>query len=127
MDVVKKKSKYKENNSLINWLLLREKLNGYNSLKVQKEFFNKCKKHRFLLNDLIKKLKAQGKRISGYGASTKGNTILQYFKINKNLIRYAAERSPEKWGKYTVGTGIKIISEKKARELNPDYFLVMPW
>ena len=52
---------------------------------------------------------------------------MQYFKINKNLIRYAAERSPEKWGKYTVGTGIEIISEEKARELNPDYFLVMPW
>jgi hypothetical protein len=42
-------------------------------------------------------------------------------------VPYAAERSPDKWKKYTVGTGIKIISEKKARKLNPDFFLVTPW
>jgi hypothetical protein len=61
-----------------------------------------------------------------YGASTKGNTILQFFKLDNKLIKYAAERTPQKWGKYTVGTGIKIISEKEARKMNPDYFLVLP-
>ena len=69
----------------------------------------------------------RGKKIYLYGASTKGNTLLQYYKLDKNLIPYAAERSPEKWGKYTIGTGIKIISEKKARKHNPDFFLVTPW
>ena len=43
------------------------------------------------------------------------------------MIPFAAERSPEKWGRYTIGSGIKIISEKKARSLNPDYFFVTPW
>ena len=62
-----------------------------------------------------------------YGASTKGNTLLQYYGINQKLIKFAAEKSPEKWGKYTVGSGIKIISENKARKLNPDYFFVTPW
>ena len=62
-----------------------------------------------------------------YGASTKGNTLLQYYGINHKLIKFAAERSPEKWGKYTVGSGVKIISESKARKLNPDYFFVMPY
>ena len=61
-----------------------------------------------------------------YLASTKGNTLLQYYGINSKMISYAAERSPEKWGKFTIGTGIKIISEKKARNLNPNYFFVMP-
>ena len=61
-----------------------------------------------------------------YGASTKGNTILQFFKLDNKLIKYAAERTPQKWGKYTVGTGIKIISEKEARKMKPDYFLVLP-
>ena len=61
-----------------------------------------------------------------YGASTKGNTILQYFDLNHKLIKYAAERTPQKWGKFTVSTGIEIISETKARKLNPDYFLVLP-
>ena len=61
-----------------------------------------------------------------YGASTKGNTILQFFNLNNKLIKYAAERSPQKWGKFTVGTGIEIISEEQARKINPDYFLVLP-
>ena len=53
--------------------------------------------------------------------------MLQYYNLNSSLIPFAAERSPEKWGKYTVGTGIKIISEKYARQMNPDFFLVTPW
>ena len=61
-----------------------------------------------------------------YGASTKGNTVLQYYNLNADKIKFAAERSPEKWGKYTIGTGIKIISENKARKMNPHYFLVLP-
>ena len=53
------------------------------------------------------------------------NTLLQYYNLNHSLIPYAAERSPEKWGKYTVGSGIKIISENKARKLNPNYFFLL--
>ena len=62
-----------------------------------------------------------------YGASTKGNTLLQYYKLNNNLIPFAAERSPEKWGKYTIGSGIKIVSEEQARKMKPDYYFVMPY
>ena len=69
----------------------------------------------------------EGKKIYLYGASTKGNTVLQYYGLNYKKIPFAAERSPEKWGKYTVGSGVKIISENKARKLNPDYFFVMPY
>ena len=83
---------------------------------------NKKKCLRFL-NDARKKKK----NIFIYGASTKGNTLLQYYKINKNLIPCAAERSPEKWGKYTIGSGIKIISENDARKLNPNYFFALPY
>ena len=76
----------------------------------------------FLINAVKKGLK-----VYIYGASTKGNTLLQYYGINQKLIKFAAERSPEKWGKYTVGSGIRIISESEARKLNPDYFFVMPY
>ena len=69
----------------------------------------------------------KGKKIFLYGASTKGNTLLQYYKLNRKLIPFAVERSPEKWGKYTIGTGIKIISESVARKMNPDYLFVMPY
>ena len=97
------------------------------SLKDVRKFIDRVNLSRIKTVNFIKKEKKKKKEIFVYGASTKGNTILQYFNLDNKLIKYAADRSPEKWGKYTVGTGIKIISEKKARQLNPDYFLVMPW
>ena len=68
-----------------------------------------------------------GKRVYVYGASTKGNTVLQYFGLDHTLITAAAERNSDKWGRVTVGTHIPIISEVEARTANPDYFLVLPW
>jgi len=70
---------------------------------------------------------SRGKRVFVYGASTKGNTLLQYFGLDHALITAAAERNPEKWGKVTVGTHIPIVSEDAAREAHPDFFLVLPW
>jgi len=75
----------------------------------------------------IKAQVAAGKRVYIYGASTKGNVILQYYGLDRDLITAAAERSPEKWGKYTVGSWIPIVSEAAAREAQPDYFLVLPY
>jgi SAM-dependent methyltransferase len=69
----------------------------------------------------------QGKKVYVYGASTKGNTLLQYFGLDHSLITAAAERNPDKWGKVTVGTHIPIVSEAEARAAQPDYFLVLPW
>jgi hypothetical protein len=77
--------------------------------------------------DFITNAKADGKKVFVYGASTKGNTLLQTFNIKYPLIDAAAERNPEKYGKKTVGTLIPIISEEEARKLKPDYFLVLPW
>jgi hypothetical protein len=68
-----------------------------------------------------------GKKVFVYGASTKGNTMLQYFGLDHRLIPAAAERNPDKWGKITVGTRIPIVSEEEARTAKPDYFLVLPW
>lgn len=92
-----------------------------------KKFIDDIEKSKKSTVNFIKKEVSKGKKVYVYGASTKGNTILQYFELDSNLIPFAADRSPEKWGKYTVGTGIKIISENEARKLKPDYFLVLPW
>ena len=127
LDVAKKKSKFHENKVQINRLLSREKSNGYNSLKIQKNFFNKCKKHKYLLNDLLKKIKTQGKKIYGYGASTKGNVILQYCKIDKTLLDCIIEVNNFKYNRYTPGSKIKIVSEKYLKKRKPDYLLVLPW
>ena len=69
---------------------------------------------------------ARNNQLSVYGASTKGNTLLQVFGLDRSLIRSAAERNPEKWGRFTVGTWIPIISEAEARAPAND-FLVLPW
>ncbi len=98
-----------------------------NVLTSVKNFVKRAERNKLVTMKFIKKEVKKRKKIFLYGASTKGNTLLQYYKINNKIIPFAAERSPEKWKKYTIGSGIKIISEKKARELNPDYFLVTPW
>lgn len=75
----------------------------------------------------IEKELKKGKKIYAYGASTKGNTLLQYYGLDHTYIAAAVERNPLKWGLKTVGTLIPIISEADAREAQPDYFLVLPW
>ena len=77
--------------------------------------------------DFIKAQVERKKKVFVYGASTKGNTMLQYFELDNSLINAAAERNPDKWGMVTVGTRIPIISEAEARAAKPDYFLVLPW
>lgn len=97
------------------------------SLKDIKNFIRKVENNKTKCLKFLDKCKNSRKKVFIYGASTKGNTLLQYYGINSKMIPYAAERSPEKWNKYTVGSGIKIISEARARKLNPDYFFVMPY
>jgi NDP-4-keto-2,6-dideoxyhexose 3-C-methyltransferase len=70
---------------------------------------------------------ADNKSVYLYGASTKGNTILQFCGIGNDTVPKAADRNPDKWGRHTLGTNIEIISEAQARADGPDYFLVMPW
>lgn len=79
------------------------------------------------LHNLLVRYKEEGKKVHIYGASTKGNTILQWCEINNTLVEYAAERNPDKYGAKTIGTDIPIISEEDSRAMNPDYYLVLPW
>ncbi len=75
----------------------------------------------------VKSEVATGKKVYVYGASTKGNTLLQYCGLDDSLITAAADRNPDKWGRRTVATNIPIVSEAEARAAKPDYFLVLPW
>ena len=76
---------------------------------------------------LLKTLAADGKNVLGYGASTKGNVVLQFCGITTKEVPAIAEVNPDKFGAFTPGTGIPIISEAEARAIKPDYFLVLPW
>jgi len=95
-----------------------------------KTYFNFAKNVNLLgkkLKDFIQSEVKKSKTVYVYGASTRGNTLLSYYKIDNKLITAAAERNPFKWGKITSGTNIPIISEEEARAQNPDYFLALPW
>jgi ABC-type Fe3+-hydroxamate transport system substrate-binding protein len=83
--------------------------------------------HKEELVALLKKVKAEGKKVHIYGASTKGNTILQWCGIDNRLVDVAAERNPDKYGARTLGTDIPIVSEEESRKAKPDYYLVLPW
>jgi cyclopropane fatty-acyl-phospholipid synthase-like methyltransferase len=91
------------------------------------DFLARIERNKRQCLDFLYTSKALGQSVWVYGASTKGNVILQYYGLDGNLIQGAAERSPEKWGKRTIGTGIDIFSEEDARAANPDYFLVLPY
>lgn len=123
----KKESKYVPNAPIINWLLSQEDEMGLDTVKPYLEFAERTFRHRKNLTDLIKALVKDGKKVFGYGASTKGNVLLQFCGLTENEIPFIAEVNREKFGSFTPGTKIPIISEKEAKAMNPDYFLVLPW
>jgi SAM-dependent methyltransferase len=90
-------------------------------------FRNNIKKVRKDLLAFLKKAKQQRKLVHGYGASTKGNTTLQYCGVTPDLLPAVADRNERKWGSSTIGTNIPIISEADSRKQKPDYYLVLPW
>ena len=75
----------------------------------------------------VNKQVKKGKKVYALGASTRGNTLLQYFELGNSLITKASERNPEKFGTQIASLGIPIISEQEAREDKPDFMLVLPW
>lgn len=97
------------------------------SLKTWLDFYRGIENLKKQTVDFIKEEKSKGKTICGYGASTKGNTLLQYFGLDNTLIDAIAERSPYKFGHKTIGTNIPILSEDDVRKMKPDYMLVLPW
>lgn len=100
---------------------------GIDTDKPYQEFIKRCESEREKAVSFIKSEISKGKKFFAYGASTKGNTLLQYYDIDSKLIEAVADRNPDKWGRHTIGTNLRIISEEDARKANPDYFFVLPW
>ena len=76
---------------------------------------------------LLQRLKREGRKVTGYGASTKGNVLIQYCGLDAGLVPSIAEVNQDKFGAFTPGSGIPIVSEAEARARRPDYFIVFPW
>lgn len=104
-----------------------EKKLGLHTKEIHDAFVARVRGIKDQLIAFLREEKEKGKTIYGYGASTKGNTLLQFFGLGPDLITAIAERNPDKWGKKTIGTLIPIVSEEDARAAQPDYFLVLPW
>jgi C-methyltransferase C-terminal domain/Putative zinc binding domain/Methyltransferase domain len=117
----------KTNQPVIDWLLEQEERMGLNTPRPFRDFEERVFRHRDDLTRLIRTLGADGKKILGYGASTKGNVVLQFCGLTARDIPGIAEINPEKFGCVTPGTHIPIFSEDEAKASNPDYYLVLPW
>ena len=111
-------SKFKINKKSIEKIKKIEKNLNLKSPITFKKFFSEINLIKKELKELILKIKTSKKIIHGYGASTKGNVLLQFFNINKNDIDYIADRNPKKDGLYTPGTKIKIVNEEISRKKN---------
>lgn len=122
-----KASERKPNAPVIDWLLEQEDRMGMNTVRPFREFEDRVFRHKADLVRLLKALAADGKKVLGYGASTKGNVTLQFCGITQNEVQAIAEVNPDKFGRVTPGTHIPIISEAEAKAMEPDYFLVLPW
>jgi len=105
----------------------REEAVGITRLETYTDFDEKVKEtKRKLLNFLIS-VKRQGKRIAGYGAPGKGNTLLNYCGIRTDFLDYTVDRNPYKQGKFLPGTHIPIYTPDKISDTKPDYLLILPW
>ena len=125
--ICKTNSKFKDNNKNLTDALKRERKFGLEKIKTYRKFFKKIKNIKYNLKKTINIIKKKNQSIHAYGASTKGNVLLQYFNIGNKEIDFVADRNPKKFNSYTPGTKIKIISEKMSRNISPDFYLVLPW
>ncbi len=120
-------SKFQDASELVDRMLAKEKEDGFDSTAPFKRLQERMQEHRGRLVGFLESARAEGKKVFGYGASTKGNVLLQYCGIGPELLPCIAEVNQDKFGAYTPGTGIPIVSEQDARQQHPDYFMVLPW
>lgn len=121
------RASFKSNDAVISWLLEQEMHMGLDSPRPFADFKNRVFQHKNELKSLLLELKEAGKTVHGYGASTKGNVLLQFCGITPEEVPYVAEINQEKFGCFTPGSNIPIISDAESKAMNPDYYLVLPW
>lgn len=125
--VAKIGSPYREATTLVETILRKESDMGLHTLRPDEAFKQRVFEHRDQLVQFMKRARREKKIVLGYGASTKGNVILQFCNITAGDVPFIAEVNKDKFGCFTPGTLIPIISEADARAMKPDYFMVLPW
>jgi hypothetical protein len=115
------------NSARVKELLEQEETEGYNSLEVYEEFRERVFNSRIEFRRLLARLNASGHRVYGYGASTKGNVVLQFCDVSNQQLRGIAEVNQDKFGAFTPHNLIPIASEEDIKSAGVDYFVVFPW
>lgn len=121
-----KNNSHYEASSVVSDILSKENERQLQNSQIYHDFMKGCDAEIKHLTNLIENINASGKKMHIYGASTKGNCLLQYANIGEDMIPFAVERNLSKVGKMT-STGIPIISEETMRKNPPEYLLVLPW
>ncbi len=118
---------YRENSPIVEDFMRREQEESIEDLSTYEKFRGEVFRHRDDLCTLLTTLRSEGKTVFALGASTKGNVILQFCNLSTEELPFVAEVNEDKFGSFTPGTRIPILSQKEADARNPDYYLVMPW
>ncbi len=121
------KSKVFKTSKKVSKILKQEKNDGFLDLKIFKKFNKDVSKFKSNLVNFLKKQVTEKKKVFGIGASTKGNVLLQYCKINSKILPKIGEVNSEKFNKFTPGSLIPIIEEESILALNPDLLIILPW
>lgn len=111
----------------VNSLLQYEKSCKLDKVETWMDFYDRINLLKKETVEFIQKAKSEGKTVWAYCASTKGNTLLNYFKLDETVIDGIAEKSVFKWGLRAVGSNIRITSEEEMRKAKPDYLLILAW
>jgi hypothetical protein len=123
----KRGASYPEAEQLIAETFAKEQQRGLSDKRTYLSFAQNAAAHRTAFVGLLRELRSAGKRVLGYGASTKGNVLIQYCGLSAELIPCIAEVNQDKFSAFTPGSKIPIVSEAEARASKPDYFIVFPW
>ena len=108
-------------------LRAREETAGFGQIDRYRSFAERVNETKRKLLEFLIEAKRSGKRIVGYGAPGKGNTLLNFCGIRSDFIDYTVDRSPHKHGKFLPGTHIPIFPPERIRETRPDFLLILPW
>jgi 2-polyprenyl-3-methyl-5-hydroxy-6-metoxy-1,4-benzoquinol methylase len=108
-------------------LISKEKLLGVNTLTYYKDFNTNVDQIKIDFLSFLIAQKKNGKKVVGYGAAAKGNTLLNYCGVKKDLISFVVDANPSKQGKYLPGSHIPVVCEEQLKKFYPDFVIIFPW
>lgn len=111
----------------VSQMFKKEKVAGLTDIEFYNGFQDKVEKIKLEFLSFLIEAKKEGKKVAGYGAAAKGNTLLNYSGVKDDLIEFVVDRAPSKQNKYLPGSHIPVVTEDKLSEYKPDYIIIFPW